>query len=102
MDKEFIMKRLNESAERDEAFWSQVKKRMNEPSDQTWTVLDIHDVSDSCIDLVLARSFKGQETEWMDHWRFVATRNGFFGEPKVEVFFTSGPPKDEFLNANNK
>ena len=100
MDREEMMNRMRESAEKDEHFWDQVKARLPEnpfpEPDDTFRVLDIQTISDDCTDLIMIRESEIPGMEQMDHWR-IQVEKKLFRKPTLRFWFSAGPMKKDFF-----
>jgi len=102
--KEYARKRLEKSAEKAKRFWGEVKARLpKDPvkSGDSFTVLDVQEISDDCIDLIMVRSCDETNLDQLDHWRIVAEKR-LFKKPKIKIIFTSGPFVKDFIDEDNE
>ena len=97
MDKmKFAKTKMAESEKRFEAFWGGIKEQLNLISEKEFKIIDIHDHSDQCFDLIVANTDNDTELTNVENWR-ITVEGGLFRKPKIKLLISEGPRLDEFL-----
>lgn len=102
MDYEFVKERLQRSAERSSQIWAEIKARFSNQlleSDDTFTLVDIQDIDEDCVDFIFIRKNKDLDLDQLERCRIVVERR-LFRKPRIKTYIESGPfAKDFFENS---
>lgn len=104
--RELALRVAKDNARRSRGLWNQIFERLP-PSPPPWedwkySIFDIQQDSEDCIDLVLVKEFLQHEDSGdMELWRFTIEKR-LFRRSKLKLSIDSGPSKATFIETKGR